>query len=232
LTRVSAILSSLLLCVGVPSFAVAPAAADSSIRTSRLDIPPAADVLALALESVRCAQSAGYGRNASRLALIDYRVPSLEQRLWVIDLASGRTIFRDHVAHGRGTGENLAQHFSNRPGSHQSSLGLFLTNEIYHGRNGYSLRMDGLEPGVNDQARDRAIVMHGAPYVDPVGGKARGRLGRSWGCPAVRAEMAHPIIDALADGQFLFAYYPDTTWIASSRFLQCGDQIARHERGS
>ncbi|MBM4265436.1 MAG: murein L,D-transpeptidase catalytic domain family protein [Deltaproteobacteria bacterium] len=232
MTRVSAILSSLLLCVGVSRFGIAPASADSSIRTSSENVSPPADALALALESVRCAQSAGHGRKASRLALIDYRVPSLQERLWIIDLATGRIVFRDHVAHGRGTGENLAQHFSNKPGSHQSSLGLFLTNEIYQGRNGYSLRMDGLEPGVNDQARERAIVMHGASYVDPIGGKTRGRLGRSWGCPAVRTEVAHPIIDALAGGQFLFAYYPDETWVSSSRFLQCDDRVARRERGS
>jgi hypothetical protein len=178
-------------------------------------------VLALALDAVRCAQRSGLGNEASRLAVIDYSIPSLEPRLWVFELATGGLLFHDHVAHGRGTGENYAIHFSNLPESHQTSLGLFLTDDVYTGRNGYSLRMDGLEPGINDLARERAIVMHGAPYVDPVGGNQRGRLGRSWGCPAVRPEVARPIIDALAGGQFVFAYYPDREWLASSRFLSC-----------
>jgi hypothetical protein len=191
------------------------------------DPPPAVpdlspEVLLLALDSVRCAQRSGLGVDAARLAVIDYSIPSLEPRLWVFQLATGELLFRDHVAHGRGTGENFAIHFSNQPGSHQTSLGLFLTDNVYTGRNGYSLRMDGLEPGINDLARERAIVMHGAPYVDPVGGKEHGRLGRSWGCPAVRSEVARPIIDALAEGQFVFAYYPDLVWLTSSRFFSCG----------
>ena len=189
-----------------------------------LATPPdlSADVLALALGSVRCAQGSGLGTRASRLAVIDYSISSLEPRLWVFQLDTGELLFRELVAHGRGTGENFAEHFSNLPGSHQTSLGLFLTDDVYEGGNGYSLRMDGLEPGVNDLARERKIVMHGAPYVDPGVGKVLGRLGRSWGCPAVRREVAHPIIDALAGGQFVFAYYPDREWLASSRFLSCG----------
>jgi hypothetical protein len=213
---------------GLLSFAVTTALAVPADRAATRGEGPSAEVLALALESVRCAQQAGIGREASRVALIDYSIPSLRERLWVIDLATSRILFRDHVAHGRGTGDNYAQHFSNRPGSHQSSLGLFLTDERYAGHNGYSLRMEGLEPGINDQARARAIVMHGADYVDPKLGQRLGRLGRSWGCPAVRRDVAHPIIDALAEGQFVFAYYPDREWLASSRFLACGE----HRPGS
>jgi L,D-transpeptidase catalytic domain len=125
------------------------------------------------------------------------------------------------VAHGQGSGHNVPTAFSNVEGTHQSSLGLFVTTETYTGRNGYSLRMDGLEPGFNDQAMARAIVMHGASYVDADRGAAMGRLGRSWGCPAVRTAVAKPLIDSLKGGQFLFAYYPDPDWLARSRLLRC-----------
>jgi hypothetical protein len=207
------------------ALAIGGAPLPAETATGGIDGPagPSQEVLALALRAVECARRSGVGVEASRVALIDYSLPSLDERLWVFELATGELLFRDHVAHGRGTGENYATQFSNLPGSHQTSLGLFLTDEVYSGQNGYSLRMDGLEPGVNDLARERAIVMHGADYVDPVGGTTRGRLGRSWGCPAVRREVARPIIDALAGGQFLFAYYPDRAWLASSPFLTCGD---------
>ena len=126
------------------------------------------------------------------------------------------------MAHGRGSGENLAKVFSNVSGSHASSLGLFLTRNTYQGRNGYSLRMEGLEPGINDAAMERAIVMHGAPYVDPLFASKQGRLGRSFGCPAVREAVARGMIDVLKDGQFVFAYYPDSDWLSRSRWKCAG----------
>lgn len=181
---------------------------------------PAADrqVIALALEARDCADAAVTAR---RLAVIDYSLPSTEPRLWVFDLERRTLLYAEHVAHGKGSGENYAHAFSNRYGSHQSSLGLFVTAETYYGRNGYSLRMDGLEPGINDQARERAIVMHGADYVNPALARNFGRLGRSWGCPAVRPQVAREIIDALSGGQLLFAYYPDEEWLAGSPLLDC-----------
>ena len=153
--------------------------------------------------------------------MIDYSRPSTEQRLWVFDLARERLLYSEFVAHGRNTGGNLASRFSNVEGSLQSSLGLFRTAETYDGENGYSLRMDGLEPGVNDLARPRAIVMHGAWYVDPLKAMAQGRLGRSLGCPALRPQVARAVIDALKQGQMLFAYYPDRQWLSTSRYLGC-----------
>jgi hypothetical protein len=96
-----------------------------------------------------------------------------------------------------------------------------VTRDSYDGRNGYSMRMHGLEPGINDQALARAIVMHGAPYVDVTNGMKQGRLGRSWGCPAVREAIARRMIDVLKDGQFVFAYYPDSDWLAQSALLRC-----------
>jgi len=180
------------------------------------------EAVALALSAMRCAQAEGIGLDASRLALIDYSRPSTEPRLWVFDLVNNRLLYREVVAHGRGSGENLATVFSNASGSHASSLGLFLTRDTYLGRNGYSLRMEGLEPGVNDAAMQRAIVMHGASYVDPESASSLGRLGRSWGCPAVREAVAHGMIDVLKDGQFVFAYYPDAGWLARARWKCAG----------
>ncbi len=180
------------------------------------------EAIELALAAMRCAQGSGVGVDASRLAFIDYSRPSTEPRLWVFDIKRHRLLYEEVVAHGRGSGENLAKVFSNVNGSHTSSLGLFLTRETYQGRNGYSLRMDGLEPGINDAAMERAIVMHGAPYVDPHAAAKQGRLGRSFGCPAVREAVARGMIDVLKDGQFVFAYYPDAEWLSRSRWKCAG----------
>lgn len=200
----------------------APAALTALLPRLR-QVAPEVDpkVLALALESAHCAQASGAIAAPRRLAVIDYSRPSTEPRLWVFDLRDTRLLYAEHVAHGRNSGENLAVAFSNRESSHQSSLGLFATAETYFGGNGYSLRMDGLEPGINDQARARAIVMHGAPYVDPDAARRQGRLGRSFGCPAVRSAVAVPMIDTLKQGQLIFAYYPDREWLANSRFFRC-----------
>lgn len=177
--------------------------------------------LSLALDARDCAIRSGAVSASQRLALIDYSRPSTERRLWVFDLSHARLLYTEFVAHGRGSGENFATAFSNRDGSHQSSLGLFVTADTYIGGNGYSLRMDGLEPGFNDKARTRAIVMHGARYVDPGLATQQGRLGRSYGCPALRPAVARQMIDTLKQGQLLFAYYPDREWLAHSRFLDC-----------
>jgi hypothetical protein len=179
-------------------------------------------VFQLALSTARCAQQTLPVSNNRLLTLIDYSRPSTAPRLWVIDLETERVLFEELVAHGRGSGDNLTEHFSNEPGSLASSLGLFLTGETYVGTNGYSLRLQGLEEGVNDRAYERAIVMHGAPYVR-AGMERVGRLGRSWGCPAVRPAIARQLIDTIKGGTLLLAYYPDAQWLAQSRFLHaCG----------
>ncbi len=123
----------------------------------------------------------------------------------------------------QGTGANLATKFSNENESHQTSLGLFVTDTAYVGKNGYSLRLDGLDEGFNDRARERAIVMHGAPYVSEAFVKANGRLGRSWGCPAVSDAVARELIDRVKGGSLVFAYYPDAEWLKTSKYLGgCG----------
>lgn len=166
-------------------------------------------VLALALDAARCAGDRGTAVRRQVLAVIDYSLPSTEQRLWVFDLAHRRLLYRELVAHGEGSGANYARLFSNREGSHQSSLGLFLTAGTYQGRNGYSLRLVGLEKGINDLALARTIVMHGAWYVTRAFAAEHGRLGRSWGCPALRPAVARQVIDALKGGSLLFVWHPD-----------------------
>lgn len=179
-------------------------------------------VLVHAVAAMQCATSNGSAA-AQRLAVIDFSLPSSENRLWLFDLQQGELLLNDLVAHGQGSGGNSAQHFSNIEGSHQSSIGLFRTAESYYGQHGYSLRMDGLEPGINDQARRRAIVIHAADYVDAGWVERYGRIGRSHGCPAVNPEISDFVVDSLKDGQFLFAYYPDPQWLQTSAVLNCPD---------
>lgn len=191
-------------------------------------LAPDADprVLSLALEARDCAAAQLGSAPSPRLAVIDYSLPSTKPRLWVFDLAQHSLLFHEYVAHGQGTGENLAHSFSNLDGSHASSLGLFRTGQTYQGHNGYSLRMEGLEPGVNDAAMAREIVMHGAAYVNPDMARQQGRLGRSWGCPALRPQVAPAVIDSLKNGQMIFAYYPDSNWLAHSPFIDCKNRRA------
>ena len=177
-----------------------------------------ASVFALALEAAANAVARGEA-DPRTLTVIDFSRPSTEKRMWVFDLRTHQVLFHEQVAHGRGSGENLATAFSNVPESNQSSLGLFRTAEAYIGKHGLSLRLDGLERGINDRARERAIVIHGAEYVNAATARAQGRLGRSLGCPAVRPEIASSLIEAVKGGGLLFAYYPAPSWLASSSYL-------------
>lgn len=181
---------------------------------------PPADLVSSARQAVDCAVKRGDVQSSSLLTVIDYRLPSTEPRLWVLD-ADGTVLFAELVAHGQGTGGDLAQDFSDEQGSHRSSLGLFVTAETYRGKHGYSLRLDGLEPGWNGSARERAIVVHGADYATDDFVTRHGRLGRSWGCPAVRPAISRPLIDAIAGGNPLFAYFDDPKWLAASELLRC-----------
>jgi hypothetical protein len=178
-----------------------------------------ADVLRLALDAVHRAEDRGLVQRRDLLTVIDYSLPSSQPRLFVFDLAAKRLLFRELVAHGKNSGADVATAFSNSPGSLETSLGLFVTADTYEGHNGYSLRLKGLEEGVNDMAWDRAIVLHGAAYVSREAIKALGRLGRSWGCPAVSSLMAKKIIDTIRGGSAVFAYYPEKSWLATSAFL-------------
>ena len=191
--------------------------------TAAIEAGISAGVLGLALSATSCAATSGAIDAAPpTLTVIDYSLPSTEPRLWVFDLATGNLLFTELVAHGRNTGENLATKFSNQMDSRQTSIGLFVTDDTYVGSNGYSLRLDGLDAGFNDRARDRAIVMHGASYVDPQLAANQGRIGRSWGCPALRTAIASKVIDTIRGGSVIFSYYPNQEWLQTSRFLNCG----------
>ena len=173
----------------------------------------------LALGAAACAVRSGSIDELTTLTVIDYSRPSTEKRLWVFDLRARKLLYRELVAHGQGSGDNLATRFSNEQDTHQSSLGLFVTGDTYVGQNGYSLRLNGLDQGVNDRALERSIVMHGAPYVSAEFARTHGRIGRSWGCPALRDAVARKVIDRVKGGGLLFVYYPDRDWLDSSRYL-------------
>ena len=196
---------------------------DSLVRSLLRQAPGLkAEVLRLALNATGCAAERGLVKRRDLLTVIDYSLPSTQPRLFVFNVANRKLLFRELVAHGKNSGGNLASFFSNSPGSLATSLGLFVTADTYFGSNGYSLRLRGLEEGVNDMAWDRAIVMHGADYVSRTAVRALGRLGRSWGCPAVRKEVARKMIDTLRGGSPIFAYYPDHDWLAKSSFVGGG----------
>ena len=140
------------------------------------------------------------------LVLIDFTKPSTEQRFCVVDLKHEQVLFYSLVAHGRKSGKNYAVPFSNQPGSYKSSLGFFRTGGTYFGKNGYSLLLDGLEKGINDKARERAIVIHGATYADPHVLREQDRLGRSLGCPALPPGISEEVIDTIKEGVLLYIY--------------------------
>lgn len=158
--------------------------------------------------------------NDSLLTLIDFSKPSTEERLFIIDLKNQRVVKSSLVAHGMGSGELYARSFSNIPKSHQSSLGFYITGPTYQGRHGYSLRLRGVEPGINDNAWKRAIVIHGAHYVGRDYISAYGRLGRSFGCPALPYEHNREIIQIIRQNTCLFIYHPDPDYSRKSRFIR------------
>jgi len=176
-------------------------------------------VFELALGAANCAVQMGKIADPSTLTVIDYSQPSTKKRLWVVDLHTHELLFEELVAHGQGSGSNMATLFSNDAETHQSSIGLFETKNTYIGKNGYSLRLEGLENGFNDHAMERAIVIHGAPYVSEAIAQTQGRLGRSWGCPALRETVARELIDRVKETGLVFAYYPDPKWLGTSQFL-------------
>jgi hypothetical protein len=192
-----------------------PAVAAASQETTAMAVPAvfsrgaeglSPKVLAKALDAVDAARARGISGKADRLTVIDYSLPSTQPRLWVLDLAKGKVLFHELVAHGAGSGDKYATRFSNVNNSRATSLGLFLTAGTYEGGNGYSLTLKGLDPGVNDQAEDRHIVMHGAWYVSEDHARQFGMIGRSWGCPALPQADAPAVIDAVKGGTFVYAY--------------------------
>lgn len=202
-----------------------PSAAMQSVLRESSAYPPK-DVLNLALRAYACGEAQGTFEQPY-LTIIDYSLPSVARRLWVLDVRTRRVLFHELVAHGRNSGEIFAAAFSNAPGSYQSSIGLYRTEDVYTGQHGGSLRLVGLEPGYNDLAWDRAIVMHGARYVSANHVAQYGKLGRSLGCPALPLGVHQRIIERIQGGSAVFAYYPDRSWLRSSRYLHCDARLAQ-----
>jgi hypothetical protein len=152
------------------------------------------------------------------LTIVDFSQPSTSKRMYIIDMQEGKLLKHTHVAHGRNTGALMAKNFSNIPESYQSSLGFYLTSETYHGKHGLSLRLDGMEKKINDNARARAIVVHGADYANESFYKSTGYLGRSFGCPAVPTKDAKVVINTIKNGSVMFLYSPDKNYVKLSSF--------------
>jgi len=198
--RIAALAAIAALFVALPMAARASRARDSEL--------PRRDLLERALAAYASLDQAGRVANPL-LTVIDYALPSSERRLWVIDFATRRVLFHEFVAHGRGSSDEASPdrlvRFGNEPASLRSSRGVFLTGATYTGQHGRSLELVGLEPGVNDRALERRIVMHPADYASASYRAASGgRLGRSWGCPALDPAVAGPLIDRIAGGSVLF----------------------------
>ncbi|MGV9003153.1 murein L,D-transpeptidase catalytic domain family protein [Flavobacterium sp.] len=168
---------------------------------------PSFDCFSIALEGFNKFKEKGIFKK-NILTLIDFSKSSNSKRLWIIDLDSDEVLLNTYVAHGRNTGNEFADKFSNKAESFQSSLGFYATAEIYNGKHGSSLKLDGLQKGMNDNARERAVVMHGADYVSEKFIKNNKRLGRSLGCPAVPEELNDKIITLIKDKSCLFIYHP------------------------
>lgn len=175
-------------------------------------------VLHLALRAMTCA-SKHFGER-QKLVVVDYSLADTQRRLWVFDLRSGTLLYNEYALHGRGSGEGIyARRFSNTPDSNASSLGLFEIEHPFFSDHGPAMQLIGLEKGVNDHAEERDLWLHGTKYVDDVRATT-GHVDHSQGCLAVQNKVIRPMIDSLKEGAWLFAYYPDSKWLSSSRFLK------------
>ena len=175
------------------------------------------DALMYAYKGQQKLVDAGKISNPNILTVCDFSQPSSSKRLYIIDVRNFKVLLNTYVAHGRNSGQLYAEHFSNRPRSLQSSLGFYITKGTYFGGHGLSLRLSGQDRGFNDRAESRAIVVHGASYIGDewLGGK----MGRSFGCPAVPARIAPKVIDLIKNGTCLFIYHPLKSYLHGSNVL-------------
>lgn len=172
------------------------------------------------LTTMTCANEFNVKHN-NILTIIDYSLPGSEKRLWVFDLSTNKLLFNTYVSHGIKTGRLVSNTFSNKQNSKASSIGVYNTGDVYQGRHGTSLKLHGLDRGFNDNAYNRAIVMHGSWYVNEDFIKKYGRAGRSWGCPALPTDLTKPIINTIKDQSLFVIYYPSDNWLLNSKFLTC-----------
>ncbi|MBN3583698.1 murein L,D-transpeptidase catalytic domain family protein [Algoriphagus aestuarii] len=189
----------------------------------KTEILPKKEVFEIALKGW---QKLNSDMKSKVITIIDFSLPSTEKRLWIIDPTNQLVLLNTVVSHGRNSGNLMASKFSNKPESYQSSLGFYKTAETYQGKHGYSLRLDGLEQGFNDQARNRAIVIHGADYAREEFAKTTGRLGRSLGCPALPTEISSKAIDFIKDGSLLFIYGQDESYLKSSTLIRSLEKLS------
>lgn len=172
-----------------------------------------------AMKGFNVMKSAGEVDNDNIISIIDFSKPSSQKRLFIIDLAHSKLLFNTYVAHGVQSGKEFASQFSNKPESNKSSLGFYETLATYNGGNGYSLKLQGVEKGINDNANKRAIVIHGADYVNESFIRSHGYIGRSWGCPALPQRVHKAIIDVIKNGTCLFIFSPDNSYLSHSSIL-------------
>lgn len=178
------------------------------------------EVVDKVVTSIECANQYNVEHNQI-LTVIDYSLPSNKKRLWVFDLEKHKLLYHTYVGHGIASGALLTNNFSNKQNSKATSIGVYRTEEAYYGREGRSLRLQGLDISFNDNASNRYIVMHGGWYMDGAFIKKYGRSGRSWGCPALPISLTNKIIETIKDKSLMIMYYPSDAWFAKSRFLNC-----------
>lgn len=176
-------------------------------------------VFEMAMKGYEALLKEGKIQNGSVLTVIDFSKPSTQKRLFVLDLDNMKLLYKTYVAHGRNSGKLYANRFSNKPESHMSSLGFYVTGNTYFGEHGYSLKLNGEEKGINDKAAQRAIVMHSADYASSDYAERLGYLGRSYGCPALPREVSKPIIETIKDGSCMFVYGQSDKYVAKSQLL-------------
>ena len=153
------------------------------------------------------------------LTIVDFSFSSTKERMWVIDMENKKVVLQTLVSHGMNSGTEYAKSFSNQNESFKSSLGFFITGETYNGKHGISLKLDGQEYGLNDNASERAVVVHGADYVSKKLANRQGYIGRSQGCPAVAPEVAKKLINTIKNKSVLFIYHPTRKYVNKSRLV-------------
>ena len=200
------------------SFEAKAASIYGSLHSETISEMPELEIFTKALQGFYALKEKGLVQK-DLLTLIDFSLSSNTKRLWVIDLSTNTVLFHSLVAHGRNTGDEFASHFSNKAESFESSLGFYATGEIYKGKHGQSLKLDGLEKGINDNARNRGVVMHAADYVSEAFVRDHKRLGRSQGCPALPVELTSEIINTIKNKSCLFIYHPSGSYKLATKLI-------------
>lgn len=200
--------------------------ADSIYSTMQLDdYGLSKEAFILAVKGWDILKAQGKIVNEEVISIIDFSLPSNKKRLFVLNLQTMQLLFNTYVAHGKNSGSNIASTFSNKTNSYKSSLGFYVTESVYSGKHGYSLRLNGEEKGINDHAFQRGIVMHGASYVNELLANKQGFIGRSQGCPAIPSAQHKEIIDHIKNGSCLFIYANDKHYLSHSAFLQSDKKV-------